>query len=105
MTRIIKEMQGGVALKWHVVILPPEEYEEITRRVANYLSTVGRSYDSLYKKYTNDGYMPLLFRDQINFVFNEYEVTSDVVGIISKSTAEELGYTLEPSTNDNTSEP
>lgn len=91
MKRIIKEMSGGVARKWHIVILPDEEYCEYAQRVANFTSAFNKS-SKIYSTYVKDGFMPVLFRNEVSFLFNELEIPSDVAGLICKSTAHKFGY-------------
>lgn len=95
-------MSGGIARKWHIVILPEDEYKDYAMRVVSFTGKFGKDHKKTLSSYISDGFMPVLFRDDVNFLFQELEIPSDVAGLISRSTAETFGYV---SIDDNTSKP
>lgn len=91
MNRTIRRMSGGVDDVWYMVIMPDEEYFEYAKRVANYLFRTPNQIDKNLNEYIQNGFMPIQNRQKIRFLFEELEIPSDCLGLISQTAAKLFG--------------
>ena len=88
----IRKMSGEVAPVWHMVIMPDSDYIEYCCRIAYYTHKWPRKSMELLKKFLSDGYLPIMNREDYGFIFEELEIPSDKLGIISKFAAVRFGH-------------